>query len=352
MNKNFSFKNIITVLLIVIFIILIFIFNTESKEGAIRGLLLCGNVIIPSLFPFTVCVLMLLRSGFSNIFIKIKKPINKVFGINNAEFTALFLSFIGGYPIGAKMLNEIHLQGKTTKARAEIILPFCVNAGPAFIVLAVGDGILNSKTLGYILLTSHILASILLALASARNLKIDLKTDNSVRKQIPFNENFVSSVTDSAATILNICSFTILFSVISSILSKGNIKFFFYFTYLLEITMAVSSTKNLLFISFLLGFGGISVWLQVFCCCKGFNVNFKRFALFRVLHGVFSSILTFFLIKLFKINVYTISNQINPRATFVYSTPTLAISLLLMAIILVISLERKFHSRNLRDDLV
>ena len=40
-------------------------FSDITKAGVTRGLLISANVIIPSLFPFMVCVTFLARSGIA-----------------------------------------------------------------------------------------------------------------------------------------------------------------------------------------------------------------------------------------------------------------------------------------------
>ena len=61
--------------------------------GVAKGLYISGNVIIPSLFPFGVIVLIILRSN-----IKILPDTVFVF----------LLSIIGGYPVGAQLIEEIY----------------------------------------------------------------------------------------------------------------------------------------------------------------------------------------------------------------------------------------------------
>ncbi len=350
-HKN-NIKNIISITLLVLFIILIFTFPQESKNGVVSGILLCGNVVIPALFPFTVCVLMLLKSGFSKIFGFLRYPIKKIFGLNTCEFSAMFLSLIGGYPIGAKVLEETCNQGYTTTKRAETMLRYCINAGPAFIVLAVGNGILHSKSLGCILLTSHILTSVIIALISSRALKKDMKEASVQTEALSFGDNFVLSTCEAASTLFNICAFVILFSAISGITESINIPFLKYIANLLEITSAVSKTKNIYFISFLLGFGGISIWLQVICCCKKIKIKILNLILSRLAHGAVSVIITYLQLRFFKFDLYAISNKFDTNPSYVYQTPTLAISLLAMAILFVISLEKKFDGRNFKNNLL
>ena len=232
------------------------------------------------------------------------------------------------------------------------MLNYCVNAGPAFIILAVGSGILNSKTLGYILFISHILASFVLAVFSKKYIKP--QKSYTPKANINIMDNFVLSVSGSASSTLSICSFVILFSVILNYINfySQNFAFLKNFGYLLEVTNAVSQIQNVILISFLLGFGGICVWFQVFSMARNFKINYSLFVLFRFLHGLLSSGFTFLLLKIFKIYTPTLSNGINASYNFTDSTYPVAFSLICMGLILIISIYTKNYAGNLFEDLV
>lgn len=350
-NKN-HIKNFLIIILVLLILILIFVNQTEVKNGVINGILLCGNVIIPSLFPFTVCVLLLIKSGLSDLFIFIRKPIKMIFGINTSEFTAMFLSFLGGYPIGAKLIDKAYNDGNTTKERARKILLYSVNAGPAFIVLAIGKGFLSNKTLGFMLLFSHTIASLIIAFFLSFNLRKSYVFSKTQKNDRSLADNFVESTTEAANTLLNICALIILFSGVNSVFANFENPFLTFIPNILEITTAICNTKNIYLISFLLGFGGISIWLQVIFCCRKIKLNLLHLIFSRIFHGLLSATLTFIQLKAFKIDIQTLSNGIGINFMYIYKTPTLAASLLIMAIILIISLERKFDSRNFKNDLI
>lgn len=316
-------------------LILMVINPTLCKDGAIYGLMLSSNVIIPSIFPFSVFVLFVLKCSF----------------LGYSRFSLFLLSLIGGYPIGAKVLNNATELKRIDKTTAETMLNYCVNAGPAFIILAVGSGILGSKKLGYILFFSHISASFVLFLLS-RKPKITPK--KAPKTDYGIIENFVLSVSESASAVISICSFVVIFSVILNYLNfySKNFSVLKNFGFLLEVTNAVTQNKNLIFISFMLGFGGFCVWFQVLSQVKSFKINYLKFALFRILHGVLSGSFTLFLIKVLKINVPTFSNGITANYTFSATSPAAAISLIIMGIIFVISVYGKNYAGNLLEDLV
>ena len=55
------------------------------------------------------------------------------------------MSLIGGFPIGAKMTAELYCDGRLTENQAQRLNMFCMNAGPAFTVTAVGVSMLSSR---------------------------------------------------------------------------------------------------------------------------------------------------------------------------------------------------------------
>ena len=98
--------NILGLILTILFAFLIILKSDICLKSALSGLLICGNIIIPTIYPFTFCVLFIKNSGVFKIF----KPFNnltiKLFGLNFYEFAIFLMSLIGGYPIGAKLLSD------------------------------------------------------------------------------------------------------------------------------------------------------------------------------------------------------------------------------------------------------
>lgn len=305
-------------------------------KSAVSGLVLCGRVIIPSLFPFTFCVLFILKSG---ILQKLKIP--ETYGV-------FLLSLIGGYPLGAKMISESHIERKN----ASQMLNFCVNAGPAFIILAVGNGVFSSQKIGVLLFVSHIIPSVILAIIFKKSL-IPQETKAPV-KAINFIDNFVLSTYETSNTLINISSFVILFSVFVSFINhfSQNLPFFKPLGMILEVTNGINQTRNIYIISLLLGLGGICIWCQVFSLSKGIKINYIKFVLCRIFHSITSCGLTYALIKLFKISLPSLSNGNNFSFSVFQSTAAVGISLILMGIVFIISLTGKNFTGNILEDIV
>ncbi len=265
----------------------------------------------------------------------------------------MLLSLIGGFPVGAKLLNEMVENKKISPENAGIMLNYCINAGPAFIVLAVGNGILGSKKAGYILLFAHLLSSVILALISKKllskeNLSIN---ENSITK---VSESFVQSVSDSASSVIGVCSYVILFSVINSYISfySINIEFLKIFPFILEVTTALFLSNNILLISFLLGFSGISVWCQVLANARKIKVDYLKFIIFRLLHGIISLIITYFALKLFPLTITTFSNGVSFEFSPYHTNISAGISVVILGIVFIISLYSQKKGGKILEDLV
>lgn len=325
------------------FAFLIIKYPEICATGTARGIIICGKTLIPSLFPFTFCVLFVQKSG---IFSKLKIQRN-IFGLDSEMLSVFLFSLVGGYPLGAKMLS-------CHKERTETadMLNFCVNAGPAFIIVSVGNGIFHSAKIGILLFAAHILPSVFLAFLFGKSKKAATKKSKPVFPDII--DNFVISATESSSALLNICGYVILFSVITEYLHKFDerISFLKFFSAFLEITNGINSINNIYIISALLGFGGICIWCQVFSLAKNIKINYKKFVICRIFHSLSSVVTLFSFVKIFKITLPTAATV----GEFIYypfeNSPYVGISLIITGIILIISLCRKNYVGNILEDIV
>lgn len=335
--------NIIMSCLVLIFMFCLLKEPEICKNGIIKGILLSGRVIVPSLFPITVCLLFLQNADFFRIFDFLNPATNKIFRLSSSEFCIFLLSLLGGYPVGAKLLSEADIDNK----KASLMLNYCINAGPGFIVSAIGFGILNSKEAGLILLFSHILSSFILCFIFGFFMP-ETSIKNKNRKALNPADNFVLSTYKASETIFSISAFVILFSGITAYFD-GILK---PLSFLLEITNAVTYTRNIYLISFLLGFSGICIWFQVFSAAKKIKINLLFFIISRLFHGALSIGLTWSLVKIFSISFETLSNGKPFVKSIVYSTPVLSLCLLIMAMVFIISLQTKKYAGKIIEDMI
>lgn len=345
MKKLFTYTSFLSVLIFSFFIFK----NPEiCSKSAISGILLSGRVIIPSLFPFTFCVLFILKSGVFDLLKSLDKITLKLFGLDAQMFLIFLLSLIGGYPLGAKMIEE----SKISRQDASVMINYCVNAGPAFVILTVGNGIFSSSKIGFLLFFSHIIPSIFFCILFKN--KISAYTEQENLQKIDPIDNFVISASQSASVVFSICYYVILFSVINGYINFYAVKctFLKYISLFLEVTNGISYTRNIILISAILGFGGICVWCQVFSICKNTKINYLKFAVSRILHAISSAVLSFLMIKTFNISINTLSSGENFLFSVFYDSASVAICLISMGIVLLISISTKKYTGNITEDLI
>lgn len=302
-------------------------FPSESVTAAKNGVELCLNVILPSLFPFfvlsTLCVELGLIRGLGRLLEKIMLPL---FRVNGACAGAFLLGIVGGYPVGARTAIALYEKGQCTKSEAERLLSFCNNSGPAFILGVVGVGIFSSSAAGLWLYGAHVAASIFVGILFRFYGKSEMKTirrDYSDAGCQSFAGAFTNAVKTAFQSTLNICAFVIFFTVVIRLLFlTGVISYMAGFlawllhdlgveeavaesilTGIIEMTsgvwslrdMAASLGSRLCMAAFILGWAGLSVHCQVLSFIGSSGLSTKTYFFGKLLHGIISAILIYVL---------------------------------------------------------
>ncbi|MBQ7698775.1 MAG: hypothetical protein IJT49_00350 [Clostridia bacterium] len=210
-----SIKYVLTVVLIGIFTAYLLFFGAQSKKDAAEGLSVCGNVILTTVFPFSVAAQLLITSGVcGRLGSLIKAPASFLFGLSPAGAGVLLLGFIGGYPSGASGASELYKRGEISKDEAEVVISYTNNATPAFMINFIGL-LSGSSKLGLICYLINILSALLWAFILRK------KTGKRCVNQTKNNDfSFISAVTSSAFSTVYVCAFVIIFSVISGAFSR------------------------------------------------------------------------------------------------------------------------------------
>ena len=307
-------------------------FSSSNLKAAKDGLILWATAVVPSLFPFFVSTELLNNTNIVSYLGKLLNPIMKpLFNVPGEAAFAFLMGLISGYPVGAKIVSNFVENDVCTKEEAERMLSFTNNSGPLFIIGTVGISLFGSTAIGVLLFITHILAcisvGITLKFISKKTLSSSYKSNfnQSSNKYVAFSslgEILGKSITNSISTILMIGGFVVIFSVIISILNESYIlgglaNILSPFTSLIgipeellksflagiiELTNGVSLvadtslkaiSTNIIICAFLLGFGGISILLQVFSIVSKNKLSIKPYILGKLLQGVFAAFYTF-----------------------------------------------------------
>ena len=151
-------RNLRLIFAVVIMILLIWDTDTAA-QGAVKGIALCTDVIIPSLFPFFVvsAYLHALLIGHSA---SVLRPLVRMLNIPDGGDSFLLFGLIGGYPVGAQLVAQAGKNNQISCRTAKILLGYCSNAGPAFI-FGVAGSLFSSKFLPVMLWIIHMTAVLL-----------------------------------------------------------------------------------------------------------------------------------------------------------------------------------------------
>lgn len=331
-------RNMLT-LVFLMFCISLLLFSKSNLSAIKKGLSLWANSVVPSLFPFFVATELLMNTNFVNILGRFLNKFMKLFNIRGEGSFAFIMGLISGYPVGAKIACDFRENNICSKEECERLLSFTNNSGPLFIVGTVGISMFGNSTIGFLLLITHILACITVGIIfrfwKYNSQTINYSNTQNTKFKKNQNINFSNlgeilgkSISNSISTILMIGGFVVIFSSIISILKASRIldsliillspifnilhidSSFIYgiITGLLEITNGINSIAsiniknisiNIILTAFLLGFGGLSILLQVLSITSKTDLSIKPYIYGKLLHGIFSALYTFIFINIF-----------------------------------------------------
>ena len=188
-----------------------------AAAGVSRGLAVCGQTLIPSLLPLLVLTDLFCRIGPVRPGRRAARITEKLFRLPAPCALPLLLGAVGGYPAGAAALRTLTETGQIDGSTAKKALPFCVNAGPAFLIGTVGAGMLGSVYKGVVLYACHIAASLALGLLR-RGDRITASGNNipPIRK-VTLSGGFSASVAAAVETLLGMCGFVLTFAALLSV---------------------------------------------------------------------------------------------------------------------------------------
>ena len=316
------------------------LFSKSNLPAIKSGLSLWANSVVPSLFPFFVATELLMHTGIvyqlGNLLNRYMKPL---FNIRGEGAFAFIIGIISGYPVGAKIAANFRKNGVLTKEECERLLSFTNNSGPLFIIGTVGILMFRNTSIGIMLFITHLLASISVGIIfrfwktkEASTLEINSNSSyKTTTKRVTFSnlgEVLAESITSSISTIFLIGGFVVIFSSVISILKASgalnilsslfsplfyalNIDTSFIaplFSGFLEITNGINTISsiackklsiNIIFTAFLLGFGGISVLLQVLSITSKTDLSIKPYLYGKLLHGILAAFYTYIFINIF-----------------------------------------------------
>lgn len=268
------------------------------RATASEALALCTASVIPALFPFLAVSGMLVAMGFGDWLSPLLSGLmTPLFRLPGSAGSALVLGLAGGYPIGARTAADLYKQGSLTQEETERLLSFCNNSNPAFLISVLGVGVFGSARTGLWLWLIHILSALLTGLLFRGKNTSSLRrgSHRPVAAPTSFASSFVSSVRDTAAGMLSICAFVVLFYVLVSPLKSLGGRTAAVLVGAVELFSLTPMLQNDAF-SFLLaagmsGWGGLSVMAQTAAALDGTPLRLRCCLKGKLVQGLLSAAL-------------------------------------------------------------
>lgn len=116
-----------------ILIVIVLMHPTQTFHYAYQGLYQWATRMVPTLFPFMMISSIMIYSGAdTELGHMLTIPFKKIYKYNKYGKYAIFMGFLCGFPMGAKIVSELYDSGKIDKEEAHSLLGFCNNIGPAY----------------------------------------------------------------------------------------------------------------------------------------------------------------------------------------------------------------------------
>lgn len=264
--------------------------------------------IFPSLFPFFIISDLLIKYNVTNYIPKgIKSIFRRFFKVSDNVVTIFFLSMISGFPSNARNTKMMYDMGRISLAEANHALIFTHFSNPLFILGTVAVFFLHNETYGYIILTSHYLANVILGILFKKyNNATDNKQINVCLEDVSFAKAFASAIKRAIDTLLMILGTLTCFLVLSSIIiNRFDLNSYnaMILKGILEITMGIREVANLhigdiykvVLSSMFISFGGLSVHMQVLSFLVDSDISYKYFFIARIFHCIIAGFISYLL---------------------------------------------------------
>lgn len=313
----------------------------QMQQAAWDALCLCGRTVVPALLPFLLLSSLLIRCGAATRLAGGLSPLTRLlFRLPAWSAVPFLLGMVCGYPVGAMAIAQLYEQGRCSKQAAERMLPFCNNAGPAFVIGSVGAGMLSNPTLGWMLYGAHVLAAILtgVTLSCFIPTQIERPIPSQESESQPLMLAFIQAVEESAIKLLRICALIVFFAVLIRMVQLsglcsllcGALAHFLPWIPLsalqsmllgsLEMTTGISGCTalgtdpvRLLLAEMMLSFGGLCVLCQVASVVCPLGLSLRPYLIGKLLTCGLSAIILYVMLSV----------QPTLLSTFCFSAPTI-----------------------------
>lgn len=247
-------------------IILIIIIPKTISDGIRCGINLCLHQVIPSLLPFILITNIMINYDSASALSKLFYPfLHKIFGVTKNGCFAVIISYLSGFPIGAKTIGQLYKTRQISKKEASHLMTFCNNCSISFAVNYLGlyclKGSMDTITIILFIFAPPLLVGIIN--------QFFFQYDTCI---IINNNAKVNIVKSTLLTLGKISIYVICFCIIAQLLQLFSFIYKNQLLGILEITTGLSAITS--------GQLSFSILCSAFICCAfgGFCTMFQAFS--------------------------------------------------------------------------
>ena len=285
-----------------IFLLILFFKNSSAAALWVNeGLKLCVTRLIPSLFPFMAVSSLIVSSGAGAQVCKpLERILGRLLGVGADGTCAVLLGWLCGFPVGAKCAGELLDSGRIDREEYQRIACVSGTPSPAFLIGAVGRGMLDSALAGAVLyvisLVSAAAVCILFRLVTgSRAQQHPRPASASKDHRRGMAELLTGAITDAGTGMLSVCAFVVFFSAFLGVLDGALAVFSLpegvtaVLFCIFELTTGLARVSqlggSLVFplAALAVGWSGLSVHFQTVSVCAGRGVRLTPYFLSYVL---------------------------------------------------------------------
>ena len=274
-----------------------------SFQYAALGLTLWFERMIPALFPFMILSGIMVRLGLTEkISVFLKPMLRPIFHVSGNVCYAIFMGFLCGFPMGAKVVSDLYTNKQIMKREAEFLLAFCNNIGPVYFCSFVLPLLERKMVLPYLfgMYGIPLFYGLILRYTAFRDLDAYFPT-NTIQKQKGINVSVVKtpayhnnltlldavddSVHSSVHSILALGGYMILFNILNILPRLCFGEKYILFAPLLEISggLMVLESRLPLYSLLVLSFGGLSCLAQTYHCIRETDLSIGNYTLHKII---------------------------------------------------------------------
>lgn len=287
--------------------ILLLLFCADSAVEAVKdGLALCGQTVIPALFPFMVASELLVGCGGAAALGQIfTKPLQKLLGVPGAAACPILLGALCGFPTGARTMAALYDKGELSARQCTRLLTFINNPSSAYMISAVGVSLLGSRRLGLLLYAVSLLCALITALVTRVLMPDTSQAQEPTPQPVRLGADvFTQAVTGAAQSMLAVCAYVLFFSAILGAMESvctrlslpalpGALLYG-----MVEMSGGVARAAQIgdpakagALCAALCCWSGISVMCQIMTVCRGRGFRFAPYVLAKLAQGLLAAAL-------------------------------------------------------------